>query len=179
MDLGKQITLFSHKRLQSYESLTQHRDNFLLIQNLCAKIGLLEIITRNKVAQILQISNDDFISNQTLGFWCSEIEKHKIHNALVNLAHIDFKKYSTFNKKDKMRNYQKVKVAYSLFVNIRNRAFHFENLYKRNANGTSRLSTCQVFGKVKVGVGIDSDKMESFLDDMINAFDSELKGYFS
>lgn len=39
MDLDKQISLFSHKCLQSYENPTQHRDNFLLIQNLCAKIG--------------------------------------------------------------------------------------------------------------------------------------------
>ena len=179
MDLGKQITLFSHKRLQSYENLAQHRDNFLLIQNLCAKIGLLEIITRNKVAQILQIRDDDFIARQTLGFWCDTINEHKIHNALVNLETIDFKQYSRFNRKDKMRNYQKVIVAYALFRTMRNRAFHFENLYKRNANGTSRLSTCQIFGKVKVGVGIDSDKMEAFLDDIINAFDSELGGYFS
>lgn len=63
MDLDKQISLFS----QSYENPTQHRDNFLLIQNLCAKIGLLEIITRNKIAQILQISDDDFVAKQTLG----------------------------------------------------------------------------------------------------------------
>ncbi|MGX3010523.1 hypothetical protein ACWIUD_03020 [Helicobacter sp. 23-1044] len=53
MDLERQIALFSHKRLQSYENLSQHKDNFLLIKDLSAKIGLLEIITRNKVAQIL------------------------------------------------------------------------------------------------------------------------------
>ncbi|MGX2982289.1 hypothetical protein [Helicobacter sp. 23-1045] len=39
----------------------------------------------------------------------------------------------------------------------------------------SKYSTCQIFGKVKVGVGIDSDKMETFLDDIISAFDSELR----
>ncbi|MGX3010524.1 hypothetical protein ACWIUD_03025 [Helicobacter sp. 23-1044] len=77
-----------------------------------------------------------------------------------------------------MRNYQKVKIAYSLFVNIRNRAFHFENLYKRNQYGIPRLSTCLIFGKTKILIGIDSDKMEAFLDDMINAFDGELRGYF-
>lgn len=89
----------------------QHKDNFLLIQNLFAKIGLLEIITRNKVAQILQINDDDFIAKQTLGFWCDTINERKIHNALVNLNSLDFKKYSRFNRKDKMRNYQKVIVA--------------------------------------------------------------------
>ena len=179
MDLDKHITLFSHKRLQSYENLAQHRDNFLLIQNLCAKIGLLEIITRNKVAQILQINDDDFVAKQTLGFWCDTINEHKIHNALVNLNSLDFKKYSRFNRKDKMRNYQKVIVAYALFRTMRNRAFHFENLYKRNANGTPRLSDTRIFGRIKVVVGIEPSKMEMFLDDMIKAFDSELVGYFS
>ena len=106
MNKNKQIALFSHKRLQGYESTEQHRQNFLLIQRLCAKIGLLEIITRNKVAQILQIADDEFVSKQTLGFWGDKINECKIHNALVNLAHIDFKKYSKFNRKDKMRNYQ-------------------------------------------------------------------------
>ena len=178
MHLDKQIALFSQKRLQSYESAEQHRQNFLLIQRLCAKIGLLEIITRNKVARILQIGDDEFVSKQTLGFWCHQLDKHYIHNALVNLAHIDFKKYSKFNKKDKMRNYQKVQIAYSLFLNIRNRAFHFENLLKLNENGTPRLSTCITFGKAKILVGIEPDKMEVFLDDMIEAFDSELAGFF-
>lgn len=178
MDKDKQIALFSQKRLQSYESTEQHRQNFLLIQRLCAKIGLLEIITRNKVAQILQISDDEFVSKQTLGFWGDKINECKIHNALVNLAHIDFKKYSKFNRKDKMRNYQKVIVAYALFRTMRNRAFHFENLFKRNANGTSRLSTCLTFGKTKIVVGIEPDKMEVFLDDMIEAFNRELVGFF-
>lgn len=77
-----------------------------------------------------------------------------------------------------MRNYQKVIVAYALFRTMRNRAFHFENLFKRNANGTSRLSTCLTFGKTKIVVGIEPDKMEVFLDDMIEAFDSELMGFF-
>lgn len=177
MNEAKQIAIFSQKRLQSYENLAQHRQNFQLIKEICPKIGLLEIITRNKVAGILQITDDSFISKQTLGFWCGEIEKHKIHNVLVNLEHINFKKYSTFNKKDKLRNYQKVKVAYSLFRTMRNRAFHFENLYKRNKNGTSRLASYHTFGKAKILIGIDSDKIHSFLDDMIKAFDDELSGY--
>ena len=69
-------------------------------------------------------------------------------------------------------------MAYALFRTMRNRAFHFENLFKRNANGTSRLSTCLTFGKTKIVVGIEPDKMEVFLDDMIEAFDSELMGFF-
>lgn len=178
MNLEKQILLFSQKRLSSYENTSQHRQNFILIQRLCAKIGLLEIITRNKVAQILRLSDDGFISKQTLGFWGDKINECKIHNRVVDLRRVDFKKYSKFNRKDKMRNYQKVIVAYALFRTMRNRAFHFENLFKRNENGTSRLSTYLTFGRMKILVGIDSDKMEIFLDDMLDAFDVELKRFF-
>ncbi len=93
------------------------------------------------------------------------------------MGHINFKKYSIFNKKDKMRNYQKVEVAYSLLRTLRNRAFHFENLLKQNANGTPRLSTRFMFGKSKIIVGIEAKHIETFLNDMIESFDDELLKY--
>lgn len=177
MDIQKQIQFFSLKRLQSYQDISEHYANFLLIRDLSIKIGILEIVTRNKIARLLGITDDTFISSQTLGFWCENISQHKIHNELLNMEHINFKKYSRFNKKDKMRNYQRVEVAYSLFRTLRNRAFHFENLYKQNQNATPRLSTCMIFGRTKVIVGIETDRIESFLDDMLDSFDSELREY--
>ena len=56
---------------------------------------------------------------------------------------------------------------------LRNRAFHFENLYKLNPSNTPRIST-------KVGktiVGIDPDKIEIFIDDILDSFDENLKSY--
>ena len=44
--------LFSAKRISGYASEAEHRDNFLLMQRIAPKIGILEIITRNKVAEI-------------------------------------------------------------------------------------------------------------------------------
>lgn len=177
MDIQKQIQFFSLKRLQSYQDISEHYANFLLIRDLSIKIGILEIVTRNKIARLLGITDDTFISSQTLGFWCENISQHKIHNELLNMEHINFKKYSRFNKKDKMRNYQRVEVAYSLFRTLRNRAFHFENLYKQNQNATPRLSTCMIFGRTKVIVGIETDRIEGFLDDMLDSFDNELREY--
>lgn len=177
MLLEKQYKLFSQKRLDIYKSPQQHKENLLLISHISVKIGLLELITRNKIANLLNITNNKFISKQTLGFWYNLMECTKIHNELISLNHLNFKDYSSFNKKDKMRNYQKVKVAYSLIRTIRNRAFHFENLFKANANGTPRLSTCLLFGKTKILVGIETHKIEQFLDDMLNCFDSEIKDY--
>ena len=41
----------------------------------------------------------------------------------------------------------------------------------------NRLSTCMTFGRTKVIVGIETDRIESFLDDMLDSFDSELREY--
>lgn len=79
-----------------------------------------------------------------------------------------------------MRNYQKVEIAYSLFHTIRNRAFHFENLFKTNTNGTPRLSTCLLFGKNEnFSFGIETHKIEKCLDNILDCFDTETSGYIS
>ena len=134
--------IFSKGRLDGYKNASEHRENFLLI----GKIGVLEVVIRNRTARVLGITDDKFISSKTLGYWERNIETHKIHNQILNLRAMDFRKYSKFNKKDKLLNYQKVSFAYTLFRLIRNRAFHFENLYKINADGTPRLT--KINGKI-------------------------------
>lgn len=94
--------------------------------------------------------DDLFVSKQTFGFWAKIIDEAKIHNDTFNLDKLDFKKYSKFNRKNKLLNYQKVKILYDLAVKIRNRAFHFENLYKLNDDQTPRISTR--VGKTLVGI---------------------------
>ena len=69
--------------------------------------------------------DDLFVSKQTFGFWAKIIDEAKIHNDIVNLDKLDFKKYSKFNRKNKLLNYQKVKILYDLAVKIRNQAFSF------------------------------------------------------
>ena len=134
--------IFSKGRLDGYKNASEHRENFLLI----GKIGVLEVAIRNRTARVLGITDDKFISSKTLGYWERNIETYKIHNQILNLRAMDFRKYSKFNKKDKLLNYQKVSFAYTLFRLIRNRAFHFENLYKINADGTPRLT--KINGKI-------------------------------
>ncbi len=164
---------FSKKRLDSYKNEEQHKSNLLLMQKLAPKIGIIEIATRNIVANLIACNDDSFISQQTFGYWARVIDDEKIHNDVINLNSIILKKYSIFNKSDKLLNYQKVKIVYNLLVIIRNRAFHFENLYKLNISKTPRIST-------KVGktlVGIDPEKLEIFLDDILDCFDKDLKNY--
>ena len=172
MDL---IGLFSEKRLKDYESEAKHRDNFLLMQRLAPKLGIVEIITRNKTARLLSIDDDTFISRQTLGYWVTLINVMKLHNKLVDLSAIDFRKYSKFNKhgKSSMPNFQKVKICYSLILTIRNRAFHFENLYKLNEYGAPRIST-RLNDKI---AGVMPDMLETFIDDVLDCLDSEIREY--
>ena len=172
MDL---IGLFSERRLKNYESEAKHRDNFLLMQRLAPKLGIVEIITRNKTARLLSIDDDTFISRQTLGYWVTLINVMKLHNKLVDLSVIDFRKYSKFNKhgKSSMPNFQKVKICYSLILTIRNRAFHFENLYKLNEYGAPRIST-RLNDKI---VGVMPDMLETFIDDVLDCLDCKIREY--
>ncbi len=165
--------IFSKGRLDGYKNVSEHRDNFLLIGKIGAKIGVLEVAIRNRTARVLGITDDKFISSKTLGYWERNIEAHKIHNQILNLRAMDFRKYSKFNKKDKLLNYQKVSFAYTLFRLIRNRAFHFENLYKINADGTPRIN--KIMGNIIVNIA--REHIEDFIDDLIFYFYEDLVGY--
>ncbi len=174
MSEEKAVELFSRARLDGFASLDEHFANFRLIQKLALKIGVLEIVTRNKIAKILEISDDKRISKKTFGYWCEIMNDVKIHNQVVNLDNMNFKDYSKFNKHNNMFNYQKVKIVFNLALTIRNRAFHFENLYKLNENKRPRISTSLKFGKEKVLVGVDPDKLEIFINDLLVSFDKKL-----
>ena len=170
MDL---IGLFSADRLASYASDDEHRANFKLIKSISDKLGAVEIITRNKTADVLGLSDSVFISRQTLGYWVTVMDEARIHNKIANFREIDLRAYARTNIKFEWRNYQKVKIVYGIIRTIRNRAFHFENLYKLNANGTPRLST-----KLKeIIVGIEPPKIETFLNDILKCFDEDLIEY--
>lgn len=173
MEQERLIELFSAKRLSSYKSEGEHRDNFILMQILSPKLGILEIITRNKIAKILNIKDDDFISKQSLGYWVKTMDEARIHNQIMDLKDIDFRRYSKLNVKYGWRNYQKVRVCYNLFWCIRNRAFHFENLYKLNEFKAPRIST-KINNKI---VGVMPDMLNIFLDDMLACFGDDVREY--
>lgn len=177
MEQERLIELFSAKRLSSYKSEGEHRDNFILMQILSPKLGILEIITRNKIAKILNIKDDDFISKQSLGHWVKKMNKTKIHNQIIDLNSIDFRRYSKFNINTKLRNYQEISVAYMLLKLIRNQAFHFKILYKLNKSRTPRASTCQVFGKIRVIIGVDPNMIETFINDLLACFGDDARRY--
>lgn len=89
MDDTKQRELFSHGRLEGYKNTQEHEDNLFLISQIAHKIGILEIVVRNKIDVLLsaedkdwirklpekllpcdleKYNNDELVSRQTMGF---------------------------------------------------------------------------------------------------------------
>ncbi|WP_034564217.1 hypothetical protein [Helicobacter bilis] len=178
--------LFSQKRLDSYADLKEHLDNFKLINSIAAKMGLIEIVLRNSIDYMVSINDNEWIlksllntklahhqalSQQSLGFWLRVVDFYKIHNQLFTnkfLKSLDFKRYFMGNRNKGLRDYQKVSLLLLLFKNLRNRAFHFENLYKLNNDNKPRLSaSIQNKNNQKMIINLATENIEIFLDDIL------------
>lgn len=178
--------LFSQKRLDSYADLKEHLDNFKLINSIAAKMGLIEIVLRNSIDYMVSINDNEWIlksllntklahhqalSQQSLGFWLRVVDFYKIHNQLFTnkfLKSLDFKRYFMGNRNKGLRDYQKVSLLLLLFKNLRNRAFHFENLYKLNNDSKPRLSaSIQNNNNQKMIINLATENIEIFLDDIL------------
>ena len=202
--------LFSQARLNGYTSLDEHESNLALIGKISHKIGILEIILRNSVDNLMQSQNplwlkslpsdielkmpkesnptrDKLISIQSLRFWVQVVEHYRIHNQIFSqifLDSLDLRKYYAKNKNsfkskhNRLLRYHKVSAILQLFRLIRNRAFHFENLYKFTDNGYPRLNV-KITNKYKENayIALEPSKIITFLDDLIVSFDKDLIDY--
>lgn len=214
--LNKLITLFSAMRLNDYTNSQEHEANLALIGRISHKVGILEIILRNRIDSLMTNAQsqeqgkdkaqdwleclpseietkgelhtqkrEKFISTQSLGFWVRLVECYKIHNKIFDknfLENLDFKKYyfknkNRFNRGMYFRDYHKVSAILQLFRLIRNRAFHFENLYKMNEKGP-RLSVkiYNQYGEFAI-FSVRPSKIIDFLNDLIASFDTRLITY--
>ena len=119
-------------------------------------------------------SRDKIISIQSLGFWMKVVDYYKIHNQIFSfdfLNRVDFKRYcakntNSFKNGSKLRHYQKAGLLLHLLRNLRNRAFHFENLYKLNNDNHPRISAR--FAKPKAIINLEITKIQTFLNDLID-----------
>ena len=123
-------------------------------------------------------SRDKIISIQSLGFWVKVAEHYKIESKLFDKAfldNLDFKRYyerntSKFKSGFHIRRYHKARILLHLLRNLRNRAFHFENLYKLNNNNQPRLSAC-IDDDTKMTIciiNLKSAKIQIFLNNLID-----------
>lgn len=210
MRQNKIIELFSNARISGYVDLDEHEANLALIGRISHKIGILEIVLRNSVDNIMRTQNplwmeslpidlqveipkarnftrDKIISTQSLGFWVRVVEHYKIHNRVFGvefLDDLDLRKYYAKNKNsfktknNRLMRHHKVSAILQLFRLIRNRAFHFENLYKFTDSGYPRLNV-KITNKYKEStyIAVEPSKIVDFLNDLIASFDKDLICY--
>ena len=204
LDLPTLYRLFSKERISSYESSLQHFENLALIGSISENLGIAEILLRNKIDFIMSENNalwlenlpseletqidksllkHKIISTQSLGFWLKVIDTYKIHSQLFSkdfLEHLNFKRYyernaNRFKNKANLQNYHKAKLLAHLLRNLRNRAFHFENLYKYNENNQPRLNACIHNNDTLCIINLEPSKIQVFLGDLISEFSKEVE----
>ncbi|MGX3098064.1 hypothetical protein [Helicobacter sp. 23-1046] len=197
--------LFSKERVSSYENLQQHFDNFALIGAISEKLGIAEILLRNKIDFIMSqnttlwlenlpaelessidksLQKHKIISTQSLGFWLKVIDFYKIHSQLFSydfLEDLNFKRYyernaNRFKNGVRSRRYHKAKLLVHLLRNLRNRAFHFENLYKLNEDNKPRLiASIRDEKNALCVINLETSKIQVFLEDVIGEFRKEVE----
>ena len=205
IDLQESQRLFSKERISSYDTLKQHFDNLTLIGAISENLGIAEILLRNKIDFIMSqtttlwlenlpteldshidksLSKHKIISTQSLGFWLKVIDCYKIHSQLFSydfLEHLNFKRYyernaNRFKNGVRLRRYHKAKLLVHLLRNLRNRAFHFENLYKLNDDKKPRLIASIKSSENSLAViNLETSKIQVFLDDLIGEFRKEVE----
>lgn len=122
-------------------------------------------------------TKDELLSNLTLGTIVKIIEDEKIEKYIF--SNLDLKRFDKNNKKYYFLNNKKTKISLidknrallKLFLILRNRASHFENLLKLRENKISNISY-----KLNQNyyISIDPINLERFLDDLINDFNEDL-----
>lgn len=202
-----QLELFSPERLAGYKDTREHEDNLFLISQIAHKIGILEIIVRNRIDVLLSAEEEDWIRNlpekllprdlekyakdkiiskQTMGFWVKVAIYYKINDKTFDtefLDSLDFKKYfpknkNRFKNNKEFRRHQKAQAILELLRLIRNRAFHFENLYKFQENKYPRLNAVISDDKGnKIYIAVQPDKIKDFLNDLLASFQPDLIDY--
>ncbi|EAH7332974.1 hypothetical protein NI112_001917 [Campylobacter coli] len=130
------------------------------------------------------LSHHQYLSRISLGTIIYLIKENRMQDSIMNLKNINFRNYNQYNrnfflKNGKKRNFgniYKVDIVLSLLQNLRNRSYHWENILKtteKNGKHYPRLTT-----KIEnVYIGINPQKIELFLDDLIKTFDERILKY--
>ncbi|EJT4126547.1 hypothetical protein RA888_001827 [Campylobacter coli] len=130
------------------------------------------------------LSHHQYLSCMSLGTIIHLIKENKLQNSIMDLKNINFRNYNQHNRnfffengiKLRFRNTHKVDIVLSLLQNLRNRSYHWENILKtteKNGKHYPRLTT-----KIEnTHVGVDPQKIDLFLSDLIKTFNEEILEY--
>lgn len=130
---------------------------------------------------LLDLSPHQILSSLMLGEIVGLIGEYEIRHYMFDLQKMDFRKYHWRNrnfcfingKKHHFSNVAKVNIALNLLRNIRNRAFHWENLLKTRE--IDNIPYPRITHKENgSSIGIMPEMILVFLDDLIDNINNEV-----
>ncbi len=123
-------------------------------------------------------THDKLVSMQRLGVWVKVVDYYRIHDKIFDwdfLDSLNFKRYYAKNANclkngSSLSRYQKAGLLIHLLHNLRNYAFHFENLYKLNNSNQPRLNACieNRHKTILCIINLETTKIQVFLSDLID-----------
>ncbi len=167
--------LTDHYMKDKFESNWLHLTN-----NEILKIEIEKISSRYKK----QISHDQVLSNLTLGQIVRIIQDNRLQSQIFldKTKNMKMKKYfhkntNRFYINSKREYFSKNEIAdiyLSLFLTLRNRSYHWENILKTNITqkGEFPRITTKIHNKT---IGLKPNNIKSFLDDMLNLLCDDCK----
>ena len=127
------------------------------------------------------LTPSQILSSLMFGEIIDLIREYEVRHYMLDLENLDFQKYHWSNRnsgylngrKNRFSNVAKVNISLNLLRNIRNRAFHWENLLKtRESNGIVYPRITHKEWGVKIG--IPPEMILEFLDDLIDSINNEV-----
>ncbi|MFP6190203.1 CAAX protease [Helicobacter pylori] len=129
-----------------------------------------------------EITHSLILSKMSLGAVIKLIFCYKLEGVVLDLRAYRFRAYYHENKdtlliknrKQNLSNYAKAHIALNLLWTIRNRAYHWENLFK-TANNRPRITTYFTGlkdndrAKMPMNISVEPSKIVLFLDDLIKS----------
>ena len=119
-----------------------------------------------------------------MGFWVKVACYYQIDDKIFKTQPLDdiftkyFSEHKHFKNTNKFRRIQKARAILELLRLIRNRAFHFENLYKFTEKNYPRLNTAIINNKGKKKyIAIQPNRIKDFLNDLLASFHHDLIYY--
>lgn len=140
------------------------------------------LISQKGHTPLSSLNHSQILSGLMLGEIVGLINFYKIEHYMFDLQDFDFKKYHWSNRnffhingrKHHLSNVAKVKISLNLIRNIRNRAFHWENLLKVTIKENGDIFPRITHKENGTTIGIMPEKILEFLDDLIKSIGNEV-----
>lgn len=178
------------KRIANLEIFLRNKLDFCLKriegENWIKEQKALTIIRQKGQTPLIELETHQILSGLMLGEVIELIRAFRVESYLFDLKDMNFKNYHWSNKnfcringkKSNFSNLDKNIIVFNLIRNIRNRAFHWENLLKVTKKENGDIFPRITHKENGSTIGIMPEKILDFLDDLIACIGNDtLKAY--